>query len=58
MLGIIIALVLVGVALYIISLIPMDPTIKKIITVLVIVFVCLYALQVLGLFAFPALRVP
>lgn len=46
-------LILVGVGLYLIGLIPMDPTILKIIRVLVIVAVLLY---VLGYF-FPSFRV-
>jgi len=45
---IIVALILVGVALYLIDLIPMDVTIKKIIYVLVIVVVVLWLLQSFG----------
>jgi hypothetical protein len=48
MIEIIVALILVGVALYIISLIPMDNTIKQIIRVLIIVFVCLWVLDYFG----------
>jgi hypothetical protein len=47
----IVLLIICGVALYVISLIPMDATIKKIIQVLVILFVCLYVLKALGLLA-------
>ena len=46
---IIVALILVGVALYLINLIPMDATIKKIIYVLVMVFVVLWLLQSFGI---------
>jgi hypothetical protein len=51
--GIVIALVLIGVALYIISLIPMDSTIKQIIRVVVIVAVCLWMLDYYGLYSVP-----
>lgn len=43
--GLILALILVGVALYIITLIPMDPKLLQLIRVLVIVFVCLWVLS-------------
>lgn len=46
--SLIIALVIVGVALYFINLIPMDPKILLVIRVLVILMVVLYALKVLG----------
>ena len=49
MVSLIIMLVIVGVALYIVQLIPMDATIKRIITVLVILLAALYALQALGI---------
>lgn len=42
-------LVVLGVALYLIGLIPMDGTIKQAIRVLAILFVVLYLLQVLGI---------
>lgn len=51
LISIVIALVLVGVALYIINLIPMDATIRKIIQIVVIVVVCLWVLQALGLWS-------
>jgi hypothetical protein len=44
LLALVILLIVVGVALYLVSLIPMDATIKRIITVLVIVVVVLYVL--------------
>lgn len=46
--SLVVALVIVGVALYIVTLIPMDPTIKKIIQILVLLFVCLWVLSALG----------
>lgn len=46
---IIVALILIGVVLYLIELIPMDATIKKIIYVLVIVVVVLWLLQSFGI---------
>lgn len=55
--NLIIGLVLVGVALYIINLIPMEATVKKIVNIVVIVFVCVWALQSLGFIgALPRLR--
>ena len=46
---IIVALILVGVALYLIELIPMDATIKRIIYIIVIVVVVLWLLQSFGI---------
>jgi len=45
----IVLLIVVGVALYLVQLIPMDPVIRTLIRVVVILFVVLYALKVLGL---------
>jgi hypothetical protein len=45
---ILVALIIVGVVLYLIELIPMDGTVKTIIRVLAILFVVLYLLQLLG----------
>lgn len=50
MLSLIITLVFLGVGLYLLELIPMDATIKRIIQVLVILLVVLWVLQLLGLF--------
>jgi len=44
---VIIVLVIIGLALWIISQIPMDPTIARIIRVIVIVVLCLWLLYVL-----------
>lgn len=49
MIELIVALIVVGVVLYLITLIPMDATIKKIIVVLVILLVVLWVLQSFGL---------
>lgn len=42
-------LIIVGVALYLIQLVPMDAAIRTVIRVVVILIVVLYALKVLGL---------
>lgn len=47
--SLIVVLVIVGVALYLVSLIPMDATVKKIINILVILFLVIWALQQLGI---------
>ena len=44
---VVVALVIVGLVLWIVQQIPMDATIARIIRVVVIVVVCLYLLQVL-----------
>lgn len=49
MIAIIVALVIIGVALYLLELIPMDGTIKTIIKVVVILFAVLYVLSLLGI---------
>jgi len=51
LLDIIIMLIFVGVALYLINLIPMDGRIKQIINILIIIVVVLWLLRALGLFA-------
>lgn len=47
MIGIVIALIVVGAALYLINLIPMDATIKRVISVLIIVVVIIWVLLAL-----------
>ena len=47
--GIIVALVVVGLVLYLIDIIPMDGTIKQIIRAIVIVAVIIWLLQAFGL---------
>lgn len=51
MITILVALIVLGVCLYLINLIPMDGTIKQVIRVIAILFVVLYLLQVLGLWS-------
>lgn len=48
--GLIITLILVGFALYLVQLIPMDATIKKVITAVVILIAVLWLLQTFGVF--------
>lgn len=55
LLSIIVTLVIVGVVLYLINLIEMDPTIKKIIHVLIILFVILWILNELNVVHTPLL---
>ena len=55
----IIVLVVVGLALWVLSQVPMDPTIARIIRVVVIVFVCIWLLYLLVGFlpgSWPVLR--
>lgn len=47
--GIIVALVLVGLALWVVGQIPMDPAIARILRVVVIVLLVLWLLQAFGL---------
>lgn len=51
MISILVALIVLGVCLYLIGLIPMDGTVKQVIRVVAILFVVLYLLQVLGLWS-------
>jgi len=56
--GLILVLVVVGVILYLIeSYIPMDPVLKTIIRVVVVICVCLYLLSVFGVVDVPIPRV-
>lgn len=45
--SLLIALIVIGVVLYIVTLIPMDQRIKNLIVVLVIAFVAIWAIRVL-----------
>jgi hypothetical protein len=55
--SLIVTLVFLGVGLYLLELVPMDATIKRVIQVLVILLVVLWVLQSLGLFhGMPQLR--
>lgn len=49
LIGLVLVLVLLGVGLYLLGMIPMDATIKKIIQVVVIVVVILWVVEALGL---------
>jgi uncharacterized membrane protein len=49
LISLLVTLILVGVALYLIGLIPMDPTIAKVIRVVVIVVALLWVLSMFGL---------
>lgn len=51
MISLLVILLIVGVALYLVTLIPMDPTFKQIIRVVVILVAILYVLQALGLWS-------
>jgi hypothetical protein len=42
-----VALIVIGLLLYVVSIIPMDPTIRQIIRVVVIVFVCIWMIYLL-----------
>jgi protein-S-isoprenylcysteine O-methyltransferase Ste14 len=59
-LQILIALILIGAVLYIVSLLPIDPTIKRIIQVVAIVFICIWILSamwpMIGSFGGPPMR--
>lgn len=49
LISLIVTLVIVGVALYLITLIPMDAVIQKVIRVVVLLVALLYVLQILGI---------
>lgn len=48
LISLIITLIIIGVALYLINLLPMDATIKQIVRVLVILAALLYVLRAFG----------
>jgi len=54
--GILAFLIIIGLLLYIVQLLPIDATIKRIAYVVVLVFVLLYLLQMLGAFG-PVIRI-
>jgi hypothetical protein len=58
LISLIVTLVIVGVCLYIVTLIPMDAVIQKVIRVVVLLVALLYVLQILGIWhsATPLLR--
>ena len=47
--GIVVALIIIGVAMYLVDLIPMDATIKRILQIVVILVVVLWVLEALGI---------
>lgn len=49
LISLIVTLVIVGVCLYLLTLIPMDPVIQKVIRVVVLLVALLYVLQMLGI---------
>lgn len=49
MISILVALIIVGLLLWVVNQLPLDPTIKRIIHVIAIVICVLYVLQALGL---------
>lgn len=52
--SVIITLILIGLLMYVVDLlIPMDPTIRKVIRIIVLVAVCIWLLQVFGLYTLP-----
>lgn len=52
LLTMVIVLIVVGILLWLVDLIPMDATIKRIIRILVIIVVVLWLLKAIGLFAY------
>lgn len=57
MIGLLIVLLLVGVGLYLLQQVPMDPAILNIIRIVVILCVVLYVIQAFGLLDVPIPRV-
>ena len=57
MIGLLIVLVIVGVCLYLVeNFVPMDPTIKTVIRIVVVLCVVLYLLQAFGIVDMPIPR--
>lgn len=57
LIALIVVLVVVGVVLYLINtMIPMDPKIKQLINIVVVLFVCIWLLQAVGVFGDMNLR--
>ena len=50
LISLVVVLVVVGLILYLLTLVPIDPTMKKVIHAVVIVFVIVWLLQSLGVF--------
>jgi len=49
MIDLLVILIIFGVALYLVNLVPMDATVRRVIQVVAILVLVLYVLQVLGL---------
>lgn len=56
LISIIVALVVVGLILWAVGQIPMDPTVRRILQVVVVVALVLWLLQAFGLLGGPAIR--
>jgi hypothetical protein len=56
LIAIVVTLIVIGVLLYLVGLIPMDPAIHTAIRVLVILFAVLWALDAVGLTHFSGVR--
>ena len=55
--GLVVLLVVIGVGLYLVNtLLPMDPKIRTLINVLVVLAVCVWLLEAFGLLSGPPLR--
>ncbi len=52
LMSVIITLVVVGVVLWLINLIPMQPTIKKILNTVVVIFAVIWLFRIFGLWAY------
>lgn len=51
---ILITLIVVGVVMWLVNMIPMQPTIKKIVNTIIVIFVVIWLLKVFGLWAYLA----
>jgi len=49
---IVITLIVVGVVLWLINLIPMQPTIKKIVNTIIVIFIVIWLMKVFGLWSY------
>jgi hypothetical protein len=57
LLSLVIVLLIVGLLLYVINLLPLDPNIRQIIQAIVVIFIVIWLLSILlGVGQFPALR--
>lgn len=49
---IVITLVVVGVVLWLINLIPMQPTIKRIVNAIIVIFIIIWLMKIFGLWSY------